>query len=102
MNIALIGGSGFVGTRLCKRLLDAGHEVRILDKNDSISYPQLRVEADVRDIESLVKNLSGIEIVINLAAEHRDDVSPKSLYDDVNVTEGREICTACKQVGIKK
>ena len=52
MKIALIGGSGFVGTRLCKRLLDAGHEVRILDKNDSITYPKLRVEADVRDIES--------------------------------------------------
>src|SRR5690554_5427519 len=102
MNIALIGGSGFVGTRLCKRLLDAGHEVRILDKNDSISYPQLRVEADVRDIESLVKNLSGIEIVINLAAEHRDDVSPKSLYDDVNVTGAENVCIACTQMGIKK
>ncbi len=102
MKIALIGGSGFVGTRLCKRLLDAGHEVRILDKNDSISYPKLRVEADVRDIESLVKNLSGIELVVNLAAEHRDDVSPKSLYDDVNVTGAENVCTACKQVGIKK
>jgi nucleoside-diphosphate-sugar epimerase len=55
MKIALIGGSGFVGTRLTKRLLDAGHEVRILDKNESISYPKLRVEADVRDTESLVK-----------------------------------------------
>ena len=102
MKIALIGGSGFVGTRLCKRLLDAGHEVRILDKNDSITYPKLRVEADVRDIESLVKNLSGIEIVINLAAEHRDDVSPKSLYDDVNVTGAENVCIACTQMGIKK
>ena len=102
MKIALIGGSGFVGTRLTKRLLDAGHTVRILDKNDSISYPKLRVEADVRDIESLVKNLSGIELVVNLAAEHRDDVSPKSLYDDVNVTGAENVCTACKQVGIKK
>ncbi len=102
MNIALIGGSGFVGTRLTKRLLDAGHEIRILDKNDSLTYPKLRVQADVRDVESIVKNLSDIDLVVNLAAEHRDDVSPKSLYDDVNVTGAENVCTACKQVGIKK
>jgi len=102
MNIAIIGGSGFVGTRLTKRLLDSGHTVRILDKNDSLTYPELRVEADVRDIESLVKNLSGIELVVNLAAEHRDDVSPKSLYDDVNVTGAENVCIACTQMGIKK
>ena len=52
------------------RLLDAYHEARILDKNESISYPKLRVEADVRDTESLVKIFLA-ELVINLAAEHR-------------------------------
>lgn len=102
MNIAIIGGSGFVGTRLTKRLLDSGHTVRILDKNDSLTYPELRVQADVRDIKSLIENLNDIELVINLAAEHRDDVSPKSLYDDVNVDGAENVCKACSEKNIKK
>ena len=48
MNVTIVGGSGFVGTRLTKRLLAAGHTVKIADKNDSKTYPELRVYADVR------------------------------------------------------
>lgn len=102
MNIAIIGGSGFVGTRLTKRLLDSGYTIRILDKNESLTYPELRVQADVRDIKSLIENLNDIELVINLAAEHRDDVSPKRLYDDVNVDGAENVCKACTKKSIKK
>lgn len=102
MNITIIGGSGFVGTRLTGRLLKSGHTVKIADKNDSKKYPQLRVYADVREPETLIKELAGSDAVINLAAEHRDDVSPKSLYDDVNVTGAENVCNACTQLGIKR
>lgn len=102
MNIAIIGGSGFVGTRLTKRLLASRHTVRILDKNDSLTYPELRVYADVRDTKSLIENLNDIDLVINLAAEHRDDVSPKSLYDEVNVDGAENVCKACTKKNIKK
>ncbi|MEL3901244.1 MAG: NAD-dependent epimerase/dehydratase family protein [Treponema phagedenis] len=103
MYIALIGGSGFIGTRLTKRLLVSGHKVKILDKQDSKYYPELRVFADVRDADSLKKELSSdIDCVINLAAEHRDDVEPKSLYDEVNVDGAENVCKACSNLGIKK
>ena len=46
--------------------------------------------------------LAGSDIVINLAAEHRDDVTPKSLYDDVNVTGAENVCNVCTKLGIKK
>ena len=39
--------------------------------------------------------LDGSDVVINLAAEHCDDVTPKSLYDDVNVTGAENVCNAC-------
>ena len=77
MNITVVGGSGFVGTRLTKRLLAAGHTVKIADKNDSKTYPELRVYADVREPKTLAETLKGSDVVINLAAEHRDDVTPK-------------------------
>jgi nucleoside-diphosphate-sugar epimerase len=101
-NTAIIGGSGFVGTRLAMRLLAAGHAVTIADKNDSKQYPHLRVYADVREPETLEKALTGSDAVVNLAAEHRDDVTPKSLYDDVNVTGAENVCNACAKLGIKK
>jgi nucleoside-diphosphate-sugar epimerase len=102
MHITIIGGSGFVGTRLTTRLLAAGYAVTIADKNGSRKYPQLRLYADVRESDTLEKALTGSDVVINLAAEHRDDVTPKSLYDDVNVSGAENVCNACTKLGIKK
>jgi nucleoside-diphosphate-sugar epimerase len=102
MRITLIGGSGFVGTRLATRLLAVGHDVTIADKNDSKKYPHLYRYADVREPDSLKKALAGSDAVINLAAEHRDDVTPKSLYDEVNVIGAKNVCTVCTKLGIKK
>jgi nucleoside-diphosphate-sugar epimerase len=102
MVIALIGGSGFVGTRLTERLLAVGYNIKIVDKNKSKKYPHICINADVRDPDTLEKVLIGSDVVINLAAEHRDDVTPKSLYDDVNVTGAENVCNACIKLGIKK
>jgi nucleoside-diphosphate-sugar epimerase len=102
MTITIIGGSGFVGTRLTARLLAAGHNVKIADRDDSQKYPHLRLFADVREPETLEKVLAGSDVVINLAAEHRDDVIPRSLYDDVNVKGAENVCNACTKIGIKK
>ena len=33
MNILVTGGSGFIGSNLCRRLLDEGHYVLCLDNN---------------------------------------------------------------------
>jgi nucleoside-diphosphate-sugar epimerase len=100
--ITVIGGSGFVGTRLATRLLAAGHKIKIVDKNNSQKYPNLRVFADVREPETLEKALIDSDVVVNLAAEHRDDVTPISLYNDVNVTGAENVCNVCTKLGIKK
>ena len=102
MNITIIGGSGFIGTRLTSRLLAAKHNLKIYDIKESINYPHLWVYSDVREAETLEKTLASSNVVINLAAEHRDDVTPKTLYDDVNVTGAENVCNACTKLGIKK
>jgi nucleoside-diphosphate-sugar epimerase len=56
--------------------------------------------ADVRDTESLSKVLESDDIIINLAAEHRNDVTPKTLYDDVNVQGARNVCEVAEEKGI--
>ena len=102
MNIIIIGGSGFVGSRLATRLLACGHRVRIADRRPSQVHPSLHVHCDIRDTSALERELAGSDLVINLAAEHRDDVSPKSLYDQVNVTGSRNLCHVCSKLGITR
>lgn len=101
MTVSIIGGSGFIGTRLCKRLKDSGQDFVIIDKNVSQSFPDATVKTDVRDIDSLRKTING-DVIINLAAEHRDDVRPKSLYDEVNVQGTRNVCQVAREKGIQK
>jgi len=101
-SIAVIGGSGFIGTRLVALLLEAGHTVTIVDKQDSDKYPELRKAGDVRNIEDIVRACRGCDTIYNLAAEHKDDVRPVSLYDDVNVQGARNVCIAAEKLGINK
>ncbi len=97
--IDLVGGSGFIGTRLAVRLESAGVPFQILDKVPSGRFPGAYRGADVRDIESLRAGLGGGPI-INLAAEHRDDVRPLSLYEDVNVRGAENICRVASEKGV--
>lgn len=100
--IFLIGGSGFIGTRLATRLKAQRQEFQILDKEPSSSFPKLSKITDVRSLDDLRTHLGKSSVVINLAAEHRDDVRPKSLYDDVNVDGARNVCHVAREKGINK
>lgn len=98
--IKIIGGSGFIGTRLSKRLQKNKKKFAIIDKTLSKSFADICVIADVRDTKSLNKVLEKDDVIINLAAEHRDNVTPKSLYDDVNVQGARNVCEVAEKKGI--
>lgn len=45
--------------------------------------------------------LVGFDTVVLLAAEHRDDVSPTSLYYDVNVQGTRNVLAAMEKMALK-
>jgi nucleoside-diphosphate-sugar epimerase len=85
MKILVTGGSGFMGTDLVSDLIAQGHTVVIYDKQRSEKYPDLCIVADIRDKRQLVNSMQGVDAVYHLAAEHRDDVRPVSLYYDINV-----------------
>lgn len=96
MNVVIIGGSGFIGTRLAYRLLQSKYKFNIVDKVVSRDFPLLTIKADVRSLDQLESALINQSVLINLAAEHRDDVSPLSLYDEVNVNGAINICEAAR------
>lgn len=100
--IALIGGSGFIGSRLANRLDNRGLQFVIPDIQESLVYKNRWINCDVRNYNDLVKSLKGSNVIINLAAEHKDNVTPRSLYDDVNVRGAENVCEAADALGIKK
>ena len=103
VKIAIIGGSGFIGTRLGKRLEKRNDlEFIILDKEPSATFPDHYKHCDVREIPSLREGLKGCDLIINLAAEHKDNVLPIELYYEVNVEGQKNICEVAEELDIKR
>jgi dTDP-L-rhamnose 4-epimerase len=99
LNVLITGGAGFIGSRLSRRLLAAGHEVSVLDNFS----PQIHGEnselpaglrgsvrlfrGDVRDVDLCARALEGQEILVHLAAETGTGQSMYRVrqYADVNI-----------------
>lgn len=101
MTLLITGGSGFIGSNLCMALHAAGESFRILDKRPSQMFPDLASQINILDEARLTQSLSG-EAIIHLAAEHRDDVRPISLYEQVNLEGTRNLCRAARLRGINR
>jgi nucleoside-diphosphate-sugar epimerase len=84
MKCLLLGGAGFIGSRLASRLLLQGHEVRILDifdrqiHGDNLAaapiwerqFDQARISVgDARDSVSIGQGLENIDTVFYLATD---------------------------------
>ncbi len=98
--VAIIGGAGFVGSRLKSRFIKGNiisnkYDIDLRNTSDECIY------LDVEKVDSLAK-LAGVNTIINLAAVHHDDIRPLSRYDDVNVQGAKNICEAASKYGIKK
>ena len=103
MKIAVIGGSGFVGSRLMGLLQGVpGIELLNIDKQQSELYPHLTQLADVLDVQRLTELLVDTDVVVLLAAEHKDNVTPASLYYRVNVEGMRNTLQAMESNGVSR
>lgn len=103
MNIALIGASGFVGTRLLDLLKEStSYELKNIDIQQSHFFPAITTIGDVREQTQMDKELAGADCVVLLAAQHRDDVTPISLYYDTNVEGMKVTLKAMEKNGIKR
>ena len=99
--ITVIGGSGFVGTNLCRQLALKQQNFEIIDLKMSNQFPEKCKIADVRDAETLRNTITG-DVVVNLAAVHRDDVRDKAEYQRTNVDGAENVALVCEEKGIDK
>jgi nucleoside-diphosphate-sugar epimerase len=97
----VIGGAGFVGTNLCRNLSLKKYKFEIVDLKPSKQFPENSKIADIRDIESLRAAISG-DVVIHLAAVHRDDIRDKVEYQNTNVQGTMNVIRICEEREIKK
>lgn len=104
MKIVLIGASGFVGTRLLGLLTEeqSTYNCKNVDLQPSHFFNELTVLGDVRNQEDMDRELDGADLVILLAAQHRDDVTPISLYYDTNVKGMEVTLKAMEKNGCKR
>lgn len=95
----ITGGSGFIRSRLCQLMADRELDFEIVDLKPSRSFPDRSRIADIRDIEALRGAVAG-NVIINLAAVHRDDIRDRSQYYTTNVDGTRNLCILATERGI--
>ena len=100
LNISLLGGSGFLGSRLAKRFEKSHVNYHIYDKSPDSN----NLKSSYLDVEnvSTLDALDNYNLIINLAAEHKDNITPISRYDDVNVKGAANVCNAARKFNINK
>ncbi len=109
MHILVTGGAGFLGSALVHRLVELGHNVRVLDDLSAGDPSQLPPDisftrGDVNDLPRLWTLLQGVECVYHLAA--RVSV-PESMrypreYNAVNVGGTVSVLEAVRDVGVRR
>ncbi|MBR1681289.1 NAD-dependent epimerase/dehydratase family protein, partial [bacterium] len=104
MKVTLIGASGFVGTRLLDLLSQDKdkYTLKNIDLLQSHFFADLTQIGDVRIQDQMDTMLAGSDLVVLLAAQHRDDVTPTSLYYDTNVGGMKTCLQAMEKNGIKR
>ena len=74
-NFLVTGGTGFIGSNICRMLLNKGHEVTIFDNNSrgnlnkiiDIKKKIIFIDGDIRDRKKVFSSLKKIDAVIHLA-----------------------------------
>ena len=106
-SVLVVGGAGYLGSVLVRRLLSSGFKVKVLDMlmYGASSIEQLLnndqfelIEGDMRNISILVRALYNVDSVINLAAIVGDpacDNKPEGTIE-TNYLANKVLAEACK------
>jgi nucleoside-diphosphate-sugar epimerase len=97
------GGTGYFGSVIVRRLLDAGHRVRVLDLNadGDVGGDVEMIVGDVRDTQVVARAVAGCDVVFNNVAQvplARDE----QLLRSVNVDGTLNLLREAKLAGVGK
>lgn len=101
MRVAVIGATGFVGSEIVKELINRNHSIKAFSRNKDkviVSKNVAAVEVDVNNIEALVTDLQGADVVVSA---YNAGWSNPDLYNDY-IKGSNAIEQATKQAGVKR
>ncbi|OJF15735.1 UDP-glucose 4-epimerase GalE [Couchioplanes caeruleus] len=109
MKLLVTGGAGYVGSVTSRLLLDAGHEVVVLDNlstgfREAVAPDATFVQADIADAASVLTPGSGFDAVLHFAgliAAGESMVKPE-LYWDHNVTRSLALLDAVRAARVPR
>ena len=111
--VLVTGGAGYLGSSVVAQLLELGLKVRVLDSllfgEDSLkalrSHPNCEmIRGDVRDVEVVVRTMTGCDAVIHLAGivgDHACDES-RELAQEVNQAATRMLADVAPRCGVRR
>ena len=113
MNVLVTGGAGFIGSHLVRQLLDAKHNVTVLDNVSTGTWQHLPQgkdtctcwEMDIRDKAAREKMEQGkFDVIVHLAGQTMVDVSIKDPEFDAaeNVMGTVNVLEAARHSGVKR
>jgi len=102
VKLLVTGATGFLGSTLVPMLRQAGHDVRVLVRS-GVEVPEVEtVKGDVRDPDSVLRALAGVEGVYHLAGlVSRDPADARKMYE-LHVDGTRNLLTAAARAGLKR
>ncbi len=104
MRVFVTGGTGYIGRLLCRRLCEAGHEVRALvrpgsDASRLAALDLALFRGDVTDRASMREGMSGADWVVHAAAE-LDVRAPAERMERVNVAGSDNVASLAHKLGV--
>ena len=103
MNVTLTGASGRLGSETCRLLVEQGHSVRAVDRQERADLP-VRVEpADLLERDRCYQVLAGAEAVVHLANHPRywPGADAQRVFNE-NVAMNMNVFEAAHDLGVKK
>jgi dihydroflavonol-4-reductase len=110
MKVLITGATGFLGAHLCQRMVEDGHDVRVLSRRPAgpptlDGLPVQRLVGDVTDSRSVRQAVDGREWVVHAAADLRywgADPAWRTTVQRVNVDGAKHVAEACRVARVRR